>query len=316
MMAGDPGLGKSQLSSDICARLTIAGSWPNGEGKAPLGNVIILSAEDDDEDTIVPRLMAAEADLTRVHIVRAVCDENGKGQHTFNLQKDISRLEALIEEVSDVRLIVIDPISSYLGTKLDSHNNTQVRGALEPLIEMAGRLGIAIVAITHSPKGTGIKAIHSFVGSIAFVGAARSGYIVTKDPDDEEARLLLPVKQNVAPGDAKGLAFRIEGCTVTGQDGEAIQTSRIVWGGYTETKADDALSALGNDEASEQDRAVAFLKSALNSGPAPMKEIEAWAEGEGIAQRTLRRAKRHLNVQSVKLGLQDGWAWQLSHKEH
>jgi putative DNA primase/helicase len=311
LISGDPGLGKSQLTSYISARISTGGQWPNGEGDAPQGSVILLSAEDDDEDTIVPRLMAAGADLKRIEIVRAVRDDNEKGQHTFSLQRDIAELEAKAHEIGDVRLIVIDPISSYLGTKMDSHNNTQVRGALEPLVEMAGRLGISIVAITHSPKGQGNRAIHSFVGSIAFVGAARSGYIVTKDPNDEEARLLLPVKQNVAPGDQKGLVFKIEGSEVNGRDDEVIETSRVVWGGYTDIVADDALVALGTKDETQLDVAETFLKHALRDGPVPVKEMEARAKEEGISLRTLRRAKEQLKVRSVKRGLQENWVWEL-----
>jgi putative DNA primase/helicase len=310
LIAGDPGLGKSQISADIAARTSTGDHWPNNEGRAPQGSVIILNAEDDEADTIVPRLMAARADRMNIYAVSAVRDQKGNGNQIFNLQTDVSELEVLIEELGDVRLIIIDPISSYLGTKLDSHVNTQVRGALAPLIEMAARRGIAIVAITHSPKGQGLKAIHSFVGSIAFAGAARSGFIVAKDRNDDATRLFLNAKQNVAPDDKEGLTFRIEGCTVTGESGEQIQSSRVAWTGYTDTKADDAVGAFEYEQR-KVDKAEAFLKDALKSGPVPVKELEALATSEGIAPRTLRRAKDNLNVHPKKDGLKGGWTWGL-----
>ena len=171
-IAGEPGTGKSQLSIIITAAITTSGSWPCGEGWSPLGNVIILSAEDSAADTIVPRLMAAGADLDRVHIVSAVRNYNGKGQRTFNLQTDIELLERNITEIGDVALVIVDPVSSYLG-KTDSHKNSEVRGVLEPLSDMADRTRVALLSITHFNK-TGAnnttKALHRFIGSIAFTG--------------------------------------------------------------------------------------------------------------------------------------------------
>jgi AAA domain len=92
-IAGEPGTGKSQLSIAIVAALTTGGEWPCGEGEAPLGNAIILSAEDGVADTIVPRLLAASADLSRVHVVSAIHDGGG-GHRGFDLQRDLELLES------------------------------------------------------------------------------------------------------------------------------------------------------------------------------------------------------------------------------
>ena len=71
-IAGEPGDGKSQLSVYLAATISRGGHWPCDEGSAPLGTVIIFNSEDGAEDTIVPRLIAAGADMERVHIVSAV----------------------------------------------------------------------------------------------------------------------------------------------------------------------------------------------------------------------------------------------------
>ncbi len=195
LIAGEPGLGKSQLSIGIIATVTVGGFWPGSQDRAPLGRAVILSAEDDAADTIIPRLIAAGADLSRVDIISAVRNETG-ARRTFNLQADLALLERHIEARKDVRVVKIDPISSYMGT-VDSHKNTDVRSVLEAVGEMAARHRVAVVGITHFSKGAGQRAINAFIGSIAFIAAARAAFAVMKDPDDDNLRLFLPVKNNL-----------------------------------------------------------------------------------------------------------------------
>jgi RecA-family ATPase len=183
-IAGDPGVGKSQIAIYAVAQATTGGAWPCEEGQASIGNVIILSAEDGAGDTILPRLHAAGGDCGRVYIIKAVAREDGSGRRIFNLKVDLPRLEKMIAEVCDVILVVIDTVNSYLGNT-DSHRGADVRAVLDPLNEMANRTGIAVLSINHFSKGpttSQTKALHRFLGSIAFVGAPRIAFAALEDP--------------------------------------------------------------------------------------------------------------------------------------
>ena len=307
-IAGEPGTGKSQLATAITAAITIGDEWPCGEGMAPQGSVIILSAEDGEADTILPRLHAAGADCGRVHIISAVRTADD-GRRSFNLQADLQLLEQEIKRIGDVVMVCIDPISSYLGGA-DSHKNAAVRGVLEPIGEMADRMRVAVLSITHfSKSGAGIttKALHRFIGSIAFVGAPRMAFAVIEDAADKERRLMLHAKNNLAPP-PPGLAFKLKQTIVV----EAIVASRIDWEPeHVNMTADAALAAgaVSGDGHSAKEDAEDFLREVLADGAVGAKEVKRQAGEAGIANRTLMRAKRDLGVQSYREEAVDKHKW-------
>ena len=240
VLAGEGGRGKSTILCDLAARTSAGNKWPDAATAGRAGSVIILAAEDDIADTLAPRLMAAGADMARVFVIQSVRDENQR-RRGFSLQADLERLENEIRNRNDIRLIIIDPVSSYLG-QVDFHKNSDVRSVLEPLGEMAARMRVAIICNNHFSKGGG-SANSRVIGSVAFVNQARAAFIVTPDEEDETRMLLIPSKMNIAPI-GHGLAYRIEGCQIQ-FDGSEIPTSRIM---YESTpisiSADQALAAL------------------------------------------------------------------------
>jgi hypothetical protein len=230
LIAGNPGLGKSQLTAGIAAVVSTGGRWPVDRIQATPGNVIFLSAEDDPGDTMRPRLEAAGANLARVHFARGViAGYTGEGrqiERLFCLGRDLEALARAIQEIGSVAMVVIDPVTAYLG-EIDSHRNAEVRAVLTPLAEMAAQFGTGVIAISHLNKTSGPDALMRVTGSLAFVAAARTAHLVAIDPEDKGRRLFLPIKNNLA-ADRGGLAFRIEGTMVSGSQGP-IETSRVMW---------------------------------------------------------------------------------------
>jgi predicted ATP-dependent serine protease len=206
LLVGDPGLGKSTIGLDIAARISQGAAWPD-TGSAPLGDIVVLTAEDGLADTVRPRLDLHGADARRVHVLRAVRDATGI-ERSVSLATDLGPLEQAIIKTQAV-LVVIDPISAYLGAA-NSYRDSEVRSILAPLHALAERTGAAILGVMHLTKDQQRQALYRGQGSIAFVGAARLVLAVGADPDDEsrERRFVMPVKSNVcAP--AATLAYRI-----------------------------------------------------------------------------------------------------------
>lgn len=299
LLVGDPGLGKSLVTLDAAARVSTGREWPDA-GHAPLGDVVLLTAEDGLADTVRPRLDALDGDAARVHVLRAV--RQGETERGFGLAADLPALESSVTRTA-AGLVVIDPLSAYLG-KTDSYKDAEVRGLLAPLATLAERHSIAVLVVMHLTKDSQRPAIHRPGGSIGFVGAARVVLAVGRDSEDEERRLLVPVKSNLtAPPPA--LAYRVVG--------DPAGRARVQWEPDPVEGADaDALLAQGAPVDREERReADDLLRELLAEGERPAAQMFAAARANGISDRTLKRAKWRLDVQARHEGRpgQPGGAW-------
>jgi hypothetical protein len=177
---------------------------------------------------------------------------------------------------------------------------------------MAARLDVAVVAISHLSKGGG-EAIARVTGSLAFVAAARAAWLVVQDPHQDARRLFLAIKNNLGP-DGSGLAFGIDAVTI----GD-IETSRVAWSADpVAMTADEALTASRSGArkqraAPQSDEAYVWLVQTLAKGPVPNVEIQLRAQVDGVAWRTVERAKDRLGIKSRRLGFGDAgqWVWEL-----
>lgn len=300
VLAGQPGLGKSQLTAMLCANVTGGVKFAD-DSSTTIGSALMLSAEDDIADTIKPRLMAAQADLSKCYVLDFVYENDERMQRSFDLVMDIPKLENIIEEKGDVRLITIDPVSAYQG-KTDSHGNAEVRALLVPLTKLAEKHNIAIVLVTHFNKSNTQEPIEKVIGSIGLVAAARAAYAITRDQENEDIRHFVPLKNNIG-NDKTGFSFKIE--EVILDDG--IETSRISWlQGNITTK--DAFNPRLEKPLNEADE---FLLDLLKDGPMTSKEVDKNREGAGLSKSSITKAKKRLRIRVKKTGFEGGWSWSL-----
>lgn len=304
LMAGQPGVGKTTISHSIASILTTGGKWPFSEHRATPGSVVILTAEDDPKYTLVPRLMAAGADLKRIKMIQSVMRPQGDQvvDVPLLLSEDMLQLDGVLTELPDTRLLIFDPLSAYLGVR-DSHRDADVRQVLGPLKDLAAKHGVTILGITHLSKNASNSAMARFMGSTGIIAAARAAFLVT-EKDDE--LMLLPVKSNVAPK-MGGLTYKIVSVTIAGN----IETSCIEWTGQTDIAADEALAAqAAKTSAPKKNDAITFLNEALNDGPVSVEEISNAAGKQGITWSTVRRAYDELGIEAIKeKKFQGKWLW-------
>lgn len=209
LVAGEPGLGKSLMSCDVTARISCASDWPGGESAVIVpANVVMISGEDDPDDTIVPRLIAAGANLSNIHIIDDVVENQDGELSVLSLDQHMPAIHKIMLQ-HDAVLLVIDPLSAFLGDR-DSHRDSSVRALLNKLRRYAIEGQYAVLLITHfnKPGEKTSSAVHRVMGSLGFVAAPRSVYAFLRDPDDPDQRLFLPIKTNLGP-DQEGFRCRI-----------------------------------------------------------------------------------------------------------
>lgn len=302
VLCGDPGLGKSFLTLDLAARVSRGGPWPDDERAAPCApaSAIVLNAEDDPADTIRPRLERMEGDLARVIALDCVRDAAGRFTE-FVIGENIGELRRAILARGDVALVVIDPLSAYVGDT-DSYNNAHVRAMLKPLSDLAAETGVAVVLVTHLRKSGEGSAVQRAMGSLAFTAAARVVLTVTRHQDDPELRVLACAKSNLAPDRVAHIY--------------AVEDGRLVWLDRFEASADEVMAGERRPPGRQVSPAMAQFEAALRArlreeGPLAPAQVREMCERLGVSFDSVRAGatKRRLGVRTVRDGTD--WRWEL-----
>lgn len=308
LLAGREGIGKSTAAYWLAARIT-RGELP-GESQGRPRGVLIAATEDSWEHTIVPRLMVANADLGRVFRVEVrTADDIHMG---LSLPDDIHALEQAAHQ-TDAGLLLLDPLMSRLGDQ-DTHKDSEVRKALEPLVAVANTTGMAVLGLMHHNKSGSTDPLQLVMGSKAFTAVARSVHTVVTDPDDdtEQRKLFGTPKNNLGRTDLPTLTFTIESAAVHTAEGTAW-TGRVLWG-------DDLTESIGSvmgRAADETDKtatgeAAGWLLDFLTM-KAPVASAMVKAEGAkvGHSPDALKRARQRIRAVVTSAGFPRVTYWDL-----
>lgn len=307
ILAGAPGQGKTTIALAMAATVTVGGRWPDGE-RCAQGNILIWSGEDDPADTLLPRLLAAGADRSRCHFVKGAMRDGVVVP--FDPARDLQQLREAIDAIGGVRLLVVDPVVSAVTG--DSHKNTEVRRALQPLVDLADACDCAVLGITHFSKGgQGTDPAQRVVGSVAFTAVARIVLVAAKvksEVDGQDCRILARSKSNIGPDDG-GFEYHLE----QREPIPGIQASCIAWGKAVQGTARDLLT--DPDEEMEEVSAgktdlPMLMWAELKDGCRQSKQVEAAIVGMGYSKKQIRTV-REMGIKPRKGGLDGGWYWSL-----
>lgn len=300
LLAGREDVGKSFVSLTLAADIThgaVEGCW---QGKPK--NVLYVATEDSWSHTIVPRLMAANADLNKVYNLE-LTDEETDVELSIVLQRDIKHLEEYIT-AENVGLIILDPIISTLGDA-NTYKATEVRAALLEVGKVAERTGCAILGVIHFNKTNNTDVLNAISESKAFTQVARSVIVAVKDSEDENRRLLSVQKSNLGQK-PRTLIYEIRNTVVANK----INIGKLYWLGETDQSAEEAHQQriMGTTDVGQEDCAY-YVKQTLLTWKGQVESNVVFDQGnkEGWSKDQLKRVKSKLRVNSKRMG--DTWFW-------
>jgi hypothetical protein len=291
MLSGDPDSGKTFISLAIAAELSNGRVPVSGEQCAPI-STLYLSRENAPEYVIRPRFDALGGDVKRFHLLKGSIEEIGKNatKSSITLQ-EIDLLEDAIQKTG-AKLVVIDPIQSYMG-EVDAHKANETRPVMDGLIGLAEDNGACVLVVRHLNKASGGRAITRGLGSIDLTAAVRTELIAGSLAGDRNSRALVQIKNNVGPfGDS--LSYEIVG---NGTD------AKLEWLGKSDLTANDLLAsdADGHTAISE---ASDYLRDQLAGGQRLQTELVRYSQ---FNERTLQRAANKLGVIKSRDGERGHW---------
>jgi hypothetical protein len=297
MLDGDPGMGKSFVTLDLCARLSTGHPWPDGSASPGAWPSLVLQAEDDHHDTLRPRLQALGADMARVF---SPDGDDPLAAAPLRLPSGLPALDGALARTG-ARLLVLDPLTAFLDPGVCTNYEPSVRRALDPLARLAEARRCAVAMVRHLNKLAGGRALYRGGGSISLIATCRSAWLVAADleaPGEATGagrpgrRVMAQVKNNLGPPQPS-LAYEVRTA-----DGAA---PALAWLGVSPWSADDLLASRRPAAPAEaRDAARGFLAAALADGPLTSEQLWEQIADHGLSKRTLYRARKGLKITIIR----------------
>lgn len=311
LLGGREGIGKSILGYTLAADVT-RGRLPGVYFGIPKA-VIVAATEDSWAHTIVPRLMAAGADLDRVF--RVDVTTAGGVDTSVSLPRDLLDLERMCRE-HDVALILLDPLVSRLNAELDTHKDAEVRLALEPVAALADRARALVLGLIHVNKSASRDPLTMLMGSRAFAAVARAVLFMMVDPDNDRIALVGQPKNNLGLADPHlpTLTCSITSAHVADTDEGPVFAGQLHWVGESMASIREAIEATGDMDRTAVAEATEWLSDYLEGQGGEAESADAKAEGKKAGHSTdaLKRARQKLRVTSASYGFPRRTKWSLS----
>jgi hypothetical protein len=325
VLFGEPGLGKGFVGTDFIARMTTGREFYDGANNNKPCSAIVCCSEDSWDETILPRLLVAGANVERVFFMKeehGVADSVEEG--LMALDSDLPKIAELLVAHADknIRIILIDPLATYMG-ELDPNKDKEVRPVYTAMDRFAERYNVCFILIAHPNKNEVASAINRLSGAKALTSVFRNTWLVEKDQENKGERYMISVKGNLAgEGHKVGLKFRVDDVDdtgIVGEDGETIRhIGKLSWVGTTEKDADTVLAdvAGGGRETKRKIRDQAardFLSEYVATEVKPAFEIYEKIAEIGINEYEIRKAKSSLKVKHQRIQGTTYWGSRIAH---
>jgi hypothetical protein len=304
LIVGNPDLGKGLITYYIAACCTTGRDWFDAPNMMGPSEVLLLNGEEDWDDTVVPRLMAAGADRSKVYWLKMSATKDGKTKEKeLQLDRDMATLETFLEEHPAIRLVVVDPVSNYLGNA-KMIDEQKIREVLTPLKEIANRRHLAVICVMHLNKKVELDAIHRIGGAMAFVGVARMVWLVAPKPNEDgtesDELLMVKVKGNIVQRNLKGLAFTTKVHYVP-IEGEEVTTPYVEWIGDVDQNANQVTGRpqkAAHRPSEQLPACMDWLRQYLGDGAKLLVEdIEPAGKAlHGFSSKTIQRARAEAGI--------------------